>query len=518
MSPDQRVFPTLLIILDGFGYSEKTYGNAIAHANMPTLTMLKQKYPWTTLQPSGRQVGLLDGYIGNSEVGHLTIGAGRIIPSVLKKFHEAINNDTFFTFEPMLTHLQSLKKTNKTLHLMGLLSDAGVHSHEFHLHALLRFAKKIGIEKVIIHAFLDGRDVAPQSAALYLERLNNVCSSLEIGTIGSLHGRFYAMDRDKNHDRTNISFDTLTKEHSITYSTWQEALQASYQHNITDEFFYPQQLTPNVTIQQDDGVIFFNFRPDRARQLTELFLTSADTQNLAFFITTTRYKKTFANPVLFQQEVIEHTLLDEIAHQKPQEKIFVIAESEKYAHVSYFFRGMREEQFPHEQQILVPSIKTKNYNQHPEMSAQVITDRVIASITNDPAYFYLINYANADMVGHSGDFDACIKACEFLDQQLAQLYKTVVLEHGGTIFITADHGNIEAKIDQVTHTPLTAHTTNPVIFLAIGKAFEQKLESLIINSETSTHNHGYGLAQIAPTILHFLELSIPKNMSQEILL
>ncbi len=524
MSLDKSISPTLLVILDGFGDSQKNHENAITQANMPTLTQLKNQYSWTLLQASGEHVGLPSGYIGNSEVGHLTIGAGRIIESDLKRIHESIDNGSFFTNKTLLNRLNQLKDSRKTLHLIGLLSDAGVHSHEKHLHSLLTLSAQIGLNQVVIHAFIDGRDVPPQSATTYLQRLDDLCQKLGIGTIGSLHGRFYAMDRDNNLDRTQVSFDVLTQRNHIASVSWQEALKQSYANNLTDEFFYPQIIESrghtaargekpirasrtiainHTTIQPEDGVIFFNFRPDRARQLTAQFLGNPKLP-LAFFITMTRYQKKFTTDVLFEKEIIKHTLLDEIVAQKPQAKLYVIAETEKYAHVTYFFRGMREKKFPNETQMLIPSLKVKDYTERPEMSAQAITDAVINSITHDPAYFYLINYANADMVGHSGNLEATVKACEILDEQLEQLYRKVVLEFGGTIFITADHGNAEEKLDSKGN-PLTAHTTNPVIFLMIRKDFKQKK----ILAKT-------GLAVIAPTILYYLGLRIPREMDEPI--
>lgn len=504
MGLGKRISPTALVILDGFGYTPDKHGNAIAQAHMPTLTMLQNNYPWTLLDASGKQVGLLPGYAGNSEVGHLTLGAGRVIPSNLATIHHAIDDRSFFNNNVLQVLFTQIKEKNRALHIMGLLSDGGVHSHERHAHALLQAAHQAGIHTVFIHAFLDGRDTLPQSADVYLERLEQLCRKLGTGQIASLHGRFYAMDRDHNQKRTNLSFEVLTQQQAASPQSWQQALKTSYKNNISDEFFYPQQLIPNGYIKPGDGIIFFNFRPDRARQLSDIFLHQQLFQGS--FITMTRYQKEFTNDVLFEQEPINHTLLDEIVAQKPQEKLYVIAETEKYAHVTYFFRGMREEKFPHETQILIPSLKEKDYSNHPEMSAQAITDAVITSVTQDPAYFYLINYANADMIGHSGNFQATIKACECLDKQLEQLYQKIVVELSGTIFITSDHGNAETKINQEGKS-LTAHSTNPVIFIQIGPSFKNK----IIFSTTNTQS--VGLATVAPTILRFLNLTVPQEMA-----
>lgn len=506
MSLDSTVFPTLLVILDGFGHREASDGNAIAHAHMPTLDYFKKAYPWTTLQASGAAVGLPDGSIGNSEVGHLTIGAGRIITSDLKKINTRISDQSFFENELLNKRLYELKARNKTLHLIGLLSDAGVHSHEEHLYALIKLATDIGLQKIIIHPFLDGRDTPPKSATRFLEHLEQKCHSFGRGIIGSLHGRFYAMDRDKNNTRTETCYTTLTEQQNTPFSSWQEAIKISYENDVTDEFFYPQQIIKNTYIKPSDGVIFFNFRPDRARQLTRCFLED-QVLPLTFFITMTRYDETFTNDVLFEQTLVGNTLLDEIAQQKPQYKLFTIAETEKYAHIAYFFRGMREITFPNEEQVLIPSIKTKDYVQHPEMSAQAITNAVLTSVRDNPAHFYLINYANADMVGHSGNFAATIKACEHLDLQLEELYNSVVREKKGTIFITADHGNAEEMIEPNGNS-LTAHTTHPVPFLIVGNTYKNKTISEVTNKPPT------GLSDIASLILKHLSITCSKKMTR----
>ena len=523
--------PTMLIILDGFGYRKNADGNAIKAANMPNWKEWLKVYPNCLLKASGEAVGLLPGYMGNSEVGHTCMGSGRIVKTTLAKFHEAINNKSFFKNELLLKNFEKLKKENKTLHLMGLLSDAGVHSHECHLHAFIQLASMVGLKKVFIHAFLDGRDTPPKSAATYLQRLDDICKKFNCGTLTTMHGRFYAMDRDNNWDRTKVSYEILTARQdpstelrangrvnlstakNLKNVTWQQALEDSYAKNITDEFFYPIQLHQDGIIQKEDGVVFFNFRPDRARQLTESFINpefkefktkdlNSTTNTLTFFITTTRYKKEFEkfkNDVLFEKESIQHTLLDEISIQT-NNPVFVIAETEKYAHVTYFFRGMVEKTLPNETYTLIPSIKAKNYINHPEMSAEKITDAILKSLDTKPAYFYLINYANPDMVGHSGNFDATVKACEFVDKQLEKLYKEVIEKQDGTIFITGDHGNAE----EMNGKHSTSHTTNPVIFMMINKKIEPK------NFES-----GLGLANIAPTILKYLRLNTPKEMAQK---
>ncbi len=520
---------TMLVILDGFGYRAARNGNAIAHAKMPFWNFLCTNYPTALLNASGDAVGLLDGYMGNSEVGHLTIGAGRVIPSPLKKFHDAIDNGSFFNNKTLIEKLTKLKHTNASLHLMGLVSDGGVHSHEYHLQALIKLAHQIGITKVFIHAFLDGRDTPPTSAATYLDRLEKLCTSLDCGTIASIHGRFYAMDRDKNWERTKTSYDLLCgiNTPAIRYTSWRDALSDAYKNNTTDEFVTPQLLTPDGIIKPGDGVIFFNFRPDRARQLTETFINQSfqhfanprntGNKSLLFFITATRYQKEFDrynNDIIFEQDTIDHTLLDEIAEQTKHDpkRVFLIAETEKYAHVTYFFRGMKDIQLPQENRILIPSIKARSYAATPEMAAPIITETLIESLQKNPAFFYLINYANADMVGHSGDFAATIKACEILDQQLAALYHKVVEQLDGTLIITADHGNAEEKIDEHGN-PRTAHTCNPVPFIVVHGRKEHTVGPLKPFQEPAL----LGLAHIAPTLLTIMGLKIPQEMEKKMI-
>lgn len=532
MKTNNKSYPTALIILDGFGYNPEITGNAIAQAQTPFWNWLTQNYPHTLLHASGQYVGLLPGYIGNSEVGHLNIGAGRIVQSILKKFHAAINDETIFKNKILIDNFSKLKKSNKSLHLIGLLSDGGVHSHEFHLHALLKMAITNGLKNIYIHPILDGRDVTPKSASIYLKRLEALCNSLGHGTIASVSGRFYAMDRDKNWDRTQQFYDMLVGQTKITPSpqqennaSWQNVLDNQYDQEITDEFINPTLLNSSGIIKPDDGVIFFNFRPDRAIQLTQSFIDPhfdkfpvqnvCSTKNtLAFFITTTRYKEEFSaynNDILFERDQIKNTFFDVLAQQQNPPKVFIIAETEKYAHVTYFFRGMQDIQTPNETRILIPSIKTKNYISHPEMSANEITNAVLNSLQNNPADFYLINYANADMVGHSGDFDATVKACECLDKQLEKLYKQIVETMNGTIFITADHGNAEQKIDPIIGTPLTAHTKNPVPFVLVNKEMQR---NQILNWPS---NPKFGISSIAPTILNFTGFKKPKEMNCEII-
>lgn len=499
--------PTLLIILDGYGYSPQIKYNAIAQAKKPTIDYLLAHYPHTLLQASGKAVGLPAGYIGNSEVGHITIGAGRIIPSAFLLLHNAIASGEFFT-EPTLTqNLGALAQTHNSLHIMGLLSDAGTQNHTEIMRALIKAAADHHVKKIIIHAFLDGRDVLPKSAAGYLEKMSDYIKRFSNVELGSISGRYYAMDRDKNWDRTLAVYHMLTQKSEPQFANWQDALSHYYDKNITDEFVPPTVLAYDHQIKEDDGVISSNFREDRMRQLAACFVmpefvkkSRKKTIPLAFFISSTRYDSKFKNPVLLELQPAKNTLKQVLSEHG--ETIFSIAETEKYAHVTYFFADGREKPFPHETRVLIPSLALKNYIDHPQMSAQKITDAVLHSLKTKPCNFYLINYANADMVGHSGNMQATIKAIECLDKQIKQLYEQVIKKMNGTLFITADHGNAELKFDVKTGQPHTAHTTNPVPFIWVKNDLSGKKINLSL----------HGLADIAPFILEQMGLPIPKEM------
>ncbi|MCK4499158.1 2,3-bisphosphoglycerate-independent phosphoglycerate mutase [Candidatus Babeliales bacterium] len=512
--------PVALIILDGFGFSKETKGNAIAQANMPFWKTALTKYPSTLLNASGEAVGLLSGLSGNSEVGHRTIGGGGITPTVLRKFHDILEKNKLSSHPILKKNFKKLEQSEQTLHLMGLLSDAGVHSHTDHLYGLLNVALKYNIKKIVVHTFLDGRDTPPKSAKQFLEQLEVFCKQHPTISIGSLHGRFFAMDRDKNWNRTEKTYRCLFKSNSIKNVSWQEALKTSYDNGKTDEFLDPVLLNQSVKIQNGDGIIFFNFRADRGKQLQEVFTNPTFKafprilwgKDFSFFITTNKFQESFGtNDItehLFQHTKPYTSLLDEIADSG--KKVFVIAETEKYAHVTYFFREATQNS-PHKniQTTLIPSIKVQGYAKNPEMSAQKITDAIVNSLHSDPADFYLVNFANPDMVGHSGDLQATIKACEFLDLQLQMLYKEIVEKMDGTIFITADHGNAEEMIDKQTGGPHTSHTANPVPFVNISNQPQTKTQSLEYIQPT------LGLGNIAATILLFLDLKAPEKMEQQ---
>ncbi|MCK4265554.1 2,3-bisphosphoglycerate-independent phosphoglycerate mutase [Candidatus Babeliales bacterium] len=493
--------PLMLIILDGFGYIKEKNGNAIALANMPNWNEWLSKYPNTLLKASGPAVGLPENYMGNSEVGHLTIGSGRITKSALTKFNEIINDNSFFKNEMLISKLKLLKKDN-ALHIMGLLSDAGVHCHEEHIFAFVKLAHEIGVETIFVHAFLDGRDTAPKSALKYLKNLDNICQKYSC-TMASLHGRFYAMDRDNNWDRTEKSFNILTQK-ANNQTNYEAEVEQAYSKNETDEFITPISLSTEGVIKDNDGIIFANFREDRARQLAECFINPNFNKfdkkfnlKLSFFISTTRYKEEFNNDIIFEDEKIKNTLLDVLAKYKKE--IFIIAETEKYAHVTYFFRGMVDKQLQTEERSLIPSIKLKSYDQKPEMSAPEITEQLLKTLKIHHKDFYLVNYANADMVGHAANLNATIKACECLDMELKKIYEEVVHEQNGILIITSDHGNAEE--------PNSYHTKNPVPFIVISKDLEGK--RFLTNS--------YSLQDIAPTILNIFKIPQPTEMTGAII-
>lgn len=523
--------PLVLVILDGFGHSENKYKNAIFSAKKPNFDKFMQVYPNAFIKASGHAVGLLPGFVGNSEVGHFTIGCGRIIKQPLIIINEAIKSGDFFKNRVLLEVFDTLKASNKlsydsqkkdfvagqpALHIMGLLSDAGVHSHIDHLFAYLKAAKENGFEKVYIHAFLDGRDVAPKTAGIYLQELENFININKIGVIASLHGRFYAMDRDENFDRTKKTYDvlvgnTLDKSfgQDIKGLGWHELLENSYKNGVMDEFFEPVRLVDATgEIKDGDSVIFFNFRPDRARQLTSLFLSkNLDSKNkdrgpkILDFVTPVQYSKDLDTRVMFEIAPVKNTLKQILAQNN--KTIFSIAETEKYAHVTYFFDGLNENKLDCDTWVLVKSKVLPTYENCPCMQAEKITDIVIESTKNDLRDFYLINYANADMVGHSGNFEATVKAIECLDLQLKRLYDVFIKELDGIMLVTADHGKAEIMFDQKTGQPNTAHTTSLVPFIFIKNGLECESKILLPVSQ---------LSEIAPFILKNMGIKVPKDM------
>jgi 2,3-bisphosphoglycerate-independent phosphoglycerate mutase len=463
--------PTLLIIIDGLGYSKNSQYNALYQAKPLTFTYFLNHYPHTLLKASGTAVGLLDSMIGNSEVGHLTIGAGKVIDQPVKKICSSIEDGSLYKNDMLRSSFKEIAETDHTVHFMGLLSDAGVHSYNKHLYAFIDIAIASGVTSIVIHPFLDGRDVPPRSAHTYLQDLENevIKKYPQYVTIGSIHGRFYAMDRDNNWSRTQKSYAVLTDpEHDYTRMSHNDVLSHMYNEDITDEFVTPTRLKQNAYITSGDGVFFFNFRPDRARQLTQLLLNNKDKGSLpiAWLITLTSYGKDYPTRVLMYNNYTHTTLYDVL--EENDKTMFTIAETEKYAHVTYFFNGGRESKRDSETRIIIPSVTQRTYVDYPQMSAEEITDKVIESLCNNQKDFYLINYANPDMVGHAGDMNATIKAIQCVDKQLKRLYDCAVKTYKGTMYITSDHGNAEQQYDAESKQPHTAHTTNPVYFIHVS--------------------------------------------------
>lgn len=491
--------PIALIILDGFGCSTSPKFNAIKAAKTPVWDRLLKECPHTTLDASGLAVGLPNDQMGNSEVGHLTIGAGRVLMSDLMQVSTAIENGRFNQNPVLIAAIEKAKKPGRTLHILGLLSPGGVHSHESHIHALIELAKEKGVSNIVMHAFLDGRDTPPKSAAASLIALQKICR------IGSLSGRYYAMDRDKRWERTKTVYELLTENKTaFTFSSALEALEAAYNRNETDEFVQPTVITPPAPVLDNDVVIFMNFRSDRARQLS-IALTDLQFSGfkrpifpkLSEFVTLTEYAKTITAKIAFPPTPLNNTLGEYL--QNHHYRQLRIAETEKYAHVTFFFNGGRETPFEGEDRILVPSKKVATYDLAPEMSAFELTERLVTAIHEKKYDVIICNYANADMVGHTGNFDATVKAIEAIDICLGKVLEALKAE-GFDAIITADHGNAEMMFDEATGQPHTAHTLARVPFIYIGRPAS-------INHEQGT------LSDIAPTIIGLLGQPKPIEMT-----
>lgn len=509
------VKPLLLAILDGWGYSPVCAGNALSQADLPNYRKLINDCPHTLLQASGEAVGLPAGQMGNSEVGHLNIGAGRVVYQELTRIFKAIDEGELEKNAVLLAGMDRVKDGEKALHLIGLLSDGGVHSHIRHLFALLDLAQKRGVKKLYVHAILDGRDVLPKSADRFITALEQKLQAMGTGKIASLCGRYYAMDRDKRWERVEKAYRAFVYGEGEKAAGASAALAASYDRRVTDEFVLPTVIVDDRgeavgKIAEGDSVLFFNFRSDRAREISRAFVDEDFTgfsrphRPHVHYVCLTEYDATIDAPVAFPPQNLENTLGEVLAQAGLKQ--LRIAETEKYAHVTFFFNGGIEEPEAGEDRILVPSPKVATYNLQPAMSAGEITGRLLQVLENNDYAVIILNFANPDMVGHTGVFDATIKAVETVDECLGKLVKRVD-ELGGTTLITADHGNVECKIDRETGLPLTAHTTNPVPFIFVNR----KMKGAELRE-------GGALRDVAPTILDLLGLEQPAEMTGRSLL
>ncbi len=509
--------PTILLILDGWGQGVPDPKiNAVFKANTPNLDYLLTNFPWAKLTASGEAVGLPKGQMGNSEVGHLNIGAGRIVYQDIVRIDKSIEDGTFFKNKTLCSLIEKVKRNNSSLHLLGLVSDGGVHSHENHIYALLELAKKKNLSRVYIHCFLDGRDTPPTSGAKYIKKLQDKIKELGVGTIASVIGRYYAMDRDKRWERTKLAYDMLVMGKGEKISDPYRAVLSDYDKGKTDEFIEPKVVVeksgnPVGLIKDGDGVFFFNFRADRARQLTvSLFKDDFDeferevVPKICEMATMTQYEKDFPLPVAFEPEILKN-IMGEVC-SKLGLKQLRIAETEKYAHVTYFFNGGREEPFNGEDRKLIPSPKeVATYDQKPEMSVFEVTEELEKRWLTKGYDFVVCNFANLDMVGHTGNFDAAVKACEAVDQCVGRVMK-MVEKRDGRLFVTADHGNADEMVDK-NGGPHTAHSTNPVAFVW----YERDKKIPLLKKQGK-------LGDIAPTILHSWGVEIPDEMSGDILI
>lgn len=502
--------PVVLMVLDGYGLNEKTEGNAIAMANTPVMDRLMAECPFVKGNASGLAVGLPDGQMGNSEVGHMNIGAGRIIYQDLTRITKAIEDGDFFENKALLEAMDNCRKHDSDLHLWGLLSDGGVHSHNTHLYGLLEMAKRQGLTKVFVHAFLDGRDTPPASGKDFVQALEDKMTEIGVGRVASLSGRYYAMDRDNNWDRVEKAYDSLTKGEGVKATSAVQAMADSYAEDVTDEFVLPTVITdesgkPLSLVKENDSVIFFNFRPDRAREITRAFCDDAftgfeRTRIPLTYVCFKDYDETIPNKIIaFEKETIVNTFGEYLA--KCGKKQLRLAETEKYAHVTFFFNGGVEEPNVDEARLLVNSPKdVATYDLKPEMSAPEVGMDLVEAIKSDKYDVIVINFANPDMVGHTGVISAAIAAVERVDALVGDAV-AAIREVDGALFICADHGNAEKMIDYETGEPHTAHTTNPVPFILVNADPSMKLRE------------GGCLADIAPTLLEIMELKQPKEMT-----
>ncbi|HEY4531928.1 MAG TPA: 2,3-bisphosphoglycerate-independent phosphoglycerate mutase [Kurthia sp.] len=499
--------PVALIILDGFGCREEVFGNAVAQANKPNFDRYFAQFPHTQILASGEEVGLPAGQMGNSEVGHLNIGAGRIVYQSLTRIGKAIKDGDFFENEALLKAINHAKQNNSKLHLLGLLSDGGVHSHYEHLFALLKLAKNHGLSEVYVHGFLDGRDVGPKTATGYINETERQMKEIGVGEFATISGRYFAMDRDKRWDREKKTYDVIIDGEGPTASGAIAGVEASYAANVTDEFVEPFVIEkdgkPVATIDDNDAIIFFNFRPDRAIQLSTAItnpafdgfkLSKKHPKNIEF-VCFKKYSETVIGDIAFNDDDLKNTIGEVLSTNGLRQ--LRIAETEKYPHVTFFMSGGREEKFEGENRILINSPKVATYDLQPEMSAYEVKDALVAEINGDKTDAIILNFANPDMVGHSGMLEPTIKAIEAVDECLGEVVDAI-LAKGGAAIITADHGNSD-EVVTLNGQPMTAHTTNPV--------------PVIVTQQGITLNKTGKLCDLAPTMLKLLEVEQPAEMT-----
>ncbi|KJS01429.1 MAG: phosphoglyceromutase [Peptococcaceae bacterium BRH_c4a] len=501
--------PLALVILDGWGLRAVTEGNAIAGASTPNMARYLEEYPHTSLICSGEEVGLPEGQMGNSEVGHLNMGAGRIVYQELSRISRSIRDGDFFRNDMILEAMSHVLKNKSSLHLMGLLSDGGVHSHINHLFALLELAAARRLDRVYIHCFLDGRDVPPDNAREYVAQLEQKLKVLKTGRIATVMGRYYAMDRDRRWERVQRAYESLAAGRGLKALSAGAAITEAYKRGETDEFVQPTVIedgegNPVATISAGDSVIFFNFRPDRARELTRSFVdrdfqgfNRGEAIDHLYFLCMTQYDKTIEAPVAFRPQRLKNTLGEVLSLAGIKQ--LRLAETEKYAHVTFFFNGGVEPPYPGEERILIPSPRVATYDQKPEMSAVEVTEEFLGQLQFDSYQVIIMNYANPDMVGHTGDLEAAVRAVETVDKCLGRVVDAV-LEKNGVVLITADHGNAEYMRDEEGH-PVTAHTTDPVPFIMVSRRFD--------NPTIRTGR----LEDVAPTVLDLMGLEKPPEMT-----
>jgi 2,3-bisphosphoglycerate-independent phosphoglycerate mutase len=496
--------------MDGFGYNPSEYGNAIKAANTPRLDALMAEYPMTYIGASGMDVGLPDGQMGNSEVGHTNIGAGRVVYQELTRITKSIQDGDFFEKEAFVKAIENCKKNNSAFHLIGLVSDGGVHSHNTHLYGLLELARKNGLDKVYVHALLDGRDVPPASGVEYLEELEAKMKEIGVGKIATVMGRFYAMDRDNIWDRVGMAYNAMVNGEGIHSDSAVEAVKKSYEtidedgKYLTDEFVMPTVINNTDSIKANDSVIFFNFRPDRAREITRTFVdpdfTGFERKFFPlYYVCMTQYDATMPNvDVAFKPEALTNTMGEIIS--KNGLKQLRIAETQKYAHVTFFYNGGEEKVYEGEDRVLIDSPKISTFDLKPEMSAYEVCDEACARIRSGKYDMVILNYANCDMVGHTGIFDAAVKAVETVDECVGKLYDAV-MDMDGVILITADHGNAD-KMYEDDGSPFTAHTTNPVPLIVAGYGNDFRLKA-----------EGGRLCDLSPTMLEIMGIEKPAEMT-----